>query len=96
MSKDRTDVHRASIDTDGTQSGVETTSPEIECCIDNIDVQAQEAIEASDKSVDTQYCLQRCGICYKTPFFVVDGHVSTGEDHRALLDKLDTEEGKHE
>lgn len=90
MTRDKTDTAEANT-VAGVEAGSETTRPDVECCIDNVDVDGRRAIEASAESVDVQYCLQRCGICYREPFFVVDGNVVTGEDHLTLLDSLDSE-----
>lgn len=73
-----------------------TDQAEVECCIDNVDMDEFQEIKASDKSVDMQYCLQRCGICYKRPFFVVDGDVVSGTSHLDLLNCLDLEDSCHE
>ena len=96
MAKGNADARKAATDTDVAASGMETTGPDVECCIDNVDVNSQQAIEASDETVDVQYCLQRCGICYKDSFLVVDGDVVTGEDHLKLLDTLEKEGSKDE
>lgn len=67
-----------------------TDQPEVECCIDNVEGDELQEIKASSKSIDIQYCLQRCGICYKRPFFVVDGDVVSGAGHLDLLNRLDS------
>lgn len=68
----------------------------IECCLDNVTVDEHQALATSDAGVDMQYCLQRCGVCYATPFFVVDGDVIRGVSHRQLLDTLEEEDAVHE
>jgi|GEM_PF-2890999 len=65
------------------------TRKTIECCLDNVSVDEHLELAASDTDVEMQYCLQRCGICYATPFLVVDGDVIQGDGHRELLDCLE-------
>ncbi|WP_276258986.1 DUF1450 domain-containing protein [Haloglomus litoreum] len=90
MSSDRTDSSEATTNLGETAPAVESASPAVECCIDNLAPESRQAIEASEESVDIRYCLQRCGRCYKEPFFVVDGDVVTGTDHATLLETLES------
>lgn len=69
----------------------ETTTPAIECCIDNVGFDDRRTIEASNESVDIRYCLQRCGRCYREPFVVVDGDVVTGADYSTILETIESE-----
>lgn len=94
---------RSSRDRSRTKTGVTeveaveaTDQAEIECCIDNMDGNEFQEIKASSKSVDIQYCLQRCGICYERSFFVVDGNIVSGASHLELLDRLDSEDSHNE
>ncbi|MUV85398.1 DUF1450 domain-containing protein [Natronomonas sp. CBA1123] len=86
---------------EGNHSGCNTTSHPnqtdrlIECCLDNVTVDEHRELAASDTDVEMQYCLQQCGICYATPFLVVDGDVIQGVSHRALIDSLQ-EDSAHE
>ncbi|WP_435551711.1 DUF1450 domain-containing protein [Natrinema sp. CGMCC1.2065] len=91
MAQDGTGVSRGDRAAIEAESGVETTRTDVECCIDNVDVDSYRAIKDSNQSVNFQYCLQRCGTCYKEPFFVIDGDVVTGTDHLTLLNTLDSE-----
>jgi len=90
MSSDWTDPSNGNTTPCEAVPDVEGASPAVECCIDNLDSESRRAIEASDKSVDVRYCLQRCGRCYTEPFFVVDGEAITGADHSTLLETLES------
>jgi uncharacterized protein YuzB (UPF0349 family) len=90
MSSDWTDHGEGTTNPGETGPDAEVASPTVECCIDNLDPDSRQAIEASEASVDIRYCLQRCGRCYKQPFFVVDGEALTGADHATLLETLES------
>lgn len=90
MSSDWTDSSETTTKYAEAEPDVEAVSPSVECCIDNLAPESRQAIEASEESVDVRYCLQRCGRCYKEPFFVVDGDVVTGTDHATLLETLES------
>jgi uncharacterized protein YuzB (UPF0349 family) len=90
MSSDWTDSSEGPTKYAEAEPDFEAASPTVECCIDNLDSDSRQAIEASEASVDIRYCLQRCGRCYKEPFFVVDGEALTGADHATLLETLES------
>lgn len=79
---------------EGDQHGCTTTDHRnrtdttIECCLDNVSVDEHLELAAGDTAVEMQYCLQRCGICYSSPFLVVDGDVIQGASHREILESL--------
>lgn len=64
----------------------------VECCANNLDMDAWTALRDSEMEFDQQYCLQRCGICHDSPFLVVDGEVRRGDSYTELLDALAIEE----
>jgi uncharacterized protein YuzB (UPF0349 family) len=90
MSSDWTDHGEGTTNPGEAVSDAQVASPAVECCIDNLDPESRQAIEASEESVDIRYCLQRCGRCYREHFFVVDGDVITGADHATLLERLES------
>lgn len=56
----------------------------IEYCLNNVDAEVRDRLRSVDCAVERR-CLQRCGDCYRTDFFVVDGELATGGSHAALL-----------
>ena len=56
----------------------------IEYCLNNVDAGMRDRLRGVDCAVERR-CLQRCGDCYRTDFFVVDGELTDGASHAALL-----------
>lgn len=56
----------------------------IEYCLNNVDAATRGLLRDADCAVERR-CLQRCGDCYRTDFFVVDGELADGGSHGALL-----------
>lgn len=50
----------------------------IEYCLSNTD-------SVDHPKAEGRLCLQQCGLCYGSPFLVVDGEIRIGESHRELL-----------
>lgn len=60
----------------------------IEYCINNVDGETRDALEACPVPTRAEYCMHRCGYCYTGPFVAVDGRLYR-EDHEEILDRLD-------
>lgn len=61
----------------------------IECCLQNADASGLGAWRASACNVRVAPCLQRCGDCRRGSFVVVEGELTTGENHDALRSRID-------
>jgi uncharacterized protein YuzB (UPF0349 family) len=57
----------------------------IEYCLSNVSPAVREELRDSRRNTVEHRCLQRCGRCRNGPFFVVDGALKQGPDHRELL-----------
>lgn len=60
----------------------------VSCCLNNVSFDVYRRYMAADVDIDTQHCLQRCGICHEAAFLVVDSDVVRDDSHADLLADL--------
>jgi len=59
--------------------------PVIECCVRSATDALRRRLDESDATVRVYPCLERCGVCRRERFVLVDGDLRAGEDcDRAL------------
>lgn len=54
--------------------------PVIECCVRTAPEMLQRPPEESDAAVRVYPCVERCGVCRREPFVLVDGDLHVGDD----------------
>jgi uncharacterized protein YuzB (UPF0349 family) len=64
------------------------SGPVVNYCLNNVTIDERQELNALDLVVVEDYCLQRCGDCFATPFLVVDGKLITGASHAQILCKV--------
>lgn len=60
----------------------------IEYCLRNVDEEIEQSLDACHVPTRSLACMEQCGICYREPFFVVDGEFVDGSSHASLLDEI--------
>ena len=65
----------------------------IQCCVSNDTGEFAEWIDETgmEARVQEDACLQRCGICYDSPFAVVDGNLVEADSPAALVSAVQLE-----